>query len=155
MKLKYSICIAEQVSVFVDADYAGDKIDRKSTSGTVVKLFGNVIDWSVKKQTATATSSAEAEYIALSAAAKSACAWKNFLESTGIRAETIPIFCDSLAAISIATTMETKRTRHIDVSYHHVRDLVKEEVISIRKVSSVEQIADICLCTKARAEKDW
>lgn len=50
---------------YTDADWAGDKNDRKSTSGYVYKVFGNTVSWSSRKQPTVSLSSTEAEYIAL------------------------------------------------------------------------------------------
>lgn len=54
------------VEAFSDADWAGDKADRKSTTGYVITINGCVVSWGVKKQSAVALSTAEAEYMAVS-----------------------------------------------------------------------------------------
>ena len=51
---------ATELTVYSDADYAGDVDDRRSTSGYVIKLGKSTISWSSKKQTTVATSSTEA-----------------------------------------------------------------------------------------------
>jgi hypothetical protein len=48
---------------YCDADYAGDRIERKSTSGSCQFLGDNLISWSSKRQSTIALSIAEAEYI--------------------------------------------------------------------------------------------
>ena len=58
------------LTCFVDADFAGDKMDRKSITGFSVKLFGDTITWRSKKQACVSTSTAEAEYVALVMASK-------------------------------------------------------------------------------------
>lgn len=133
----------EPISIYVDSDFAGDAADRKSTTGVMVNVSGNLIDWYVRKQTATALSSGEAEYIAVSAAGKLACAWRNFLVATGDQVKNIPVYSDSSVAIAIATTSESRRTRHIDVCYHYVRDLIRKGVINLRKIRSSDQLADV------------
>ncbi|XP_019256371.1 PREDICTED: uncharacterized protein LOC109234761 [Nicotiana attenuata] len=50
---------------FSDADFAGDKIDRKSTSGTCQLLGNALISWHIKKQNCIALSTTEAEYLAV------------------------------------------------------------------------------------------
>jgi hypothetical protein len=49
---------------YSDSDYAGCKVDRKSTSGTCQFLGRSLVSWSSKKQTFVALSTAEAEYVA-------------------------------------------------------------------------------------------
>jgi hypothetical protein len=49
---------------YSDADWAGCKIDRKSTSGTCQFLGRSLVPWASKKQNSVALSTAEAEYIA-------------------------------------------------------------------------------------------
>ena len=55
---------------FCDADYVGDRIERKSTSGNCQFLGDNLISWASKRQTIIALSTTEAEYIS----AASCCA---------------------------------------------------------------------------------
>ena len=38
------------IDCYVDADWADDNVDRKSTFGYVIRLFGNTIDWKLRKQ---------------------------------------------------------------------------------------------------------
>jgi hypothetical protein len=64
-----------------DSDYAGCKVDRKSTSGTCQFLGRSLVSWSSKKQTPVALSTAEAEYVA--AGLKGKCALRPFLKCFG------------------------------------------------------------------------
>ena len=49
---------------FTDSDWAGDKVDRKSTSGGCQFLGCSLVSWSSKKQSCVSLSSIEAEYVA-------------------------------------------------------------------------------------------
>ena len=49
----------------VDSDFAGDNIDRKSTTGFLIRMFGNIIYWKAQKQKTVTKNSTFAEYIAL------------------------------------------------------------------------------------------
>jgi len=58
------------LQVFVDSDWAGDRVDRKSILGFVVMFEGGAVSWGSKKQTSVALSTVEAEFIAASTAVK-------------------------------------------------------------------------------------
>ena len=73
----------EGLTGYSDADWAGDKEDRKSTSGSIFLLHGGAISWASKKQTFMVLSMIEAEYIALSNASKDACWIKQLLKDLG------------------------------------------------------------------------
>jgi len=65
---------------YSDADWRGDKIDRRSTTGFVFMLQGVLVSWSSKKQSIAALSSCEAEYVAGSSATCQANWFQNVLE---------------------------------------------------------------------------
>ena len=134
---------AARMEIYTDSDYAGDLEDRKSTSGQVIQFYGNTISWSVRKQRSVTMSTAEAEYLALSFATTSFYGWKNCLSELGEDPTPATIWCDSSAAIAIAQTNESRRTRHIDVAYHNTRDAIKKGDVIIRKIDSKRQLADI------------
>ena len=64
-RIYYSASCLEGLAGFVDADWGGDERDRKSTTGFVVKLYGSVVSAASVKQKSVATSTLEAEYVAL------------------------------------------------------------------------------------------
>ncbi len=70
LRIRYGPSVRGRLVLYSDADWAGDKIDRKSTSGHVAMLYGGPISWGSRKQTSVATSSTESEYIAMSSCAK-------------------------------------------------------------------------------------
>ena len=80
---------------YTDSDYAGCRIDRKSTSRSYQFLGQRLVSWFSKKQQSATTSTAEAEYIA----AGSCCAqllWiRNQLMDYGLVFENIPLMCDN------------------------------------------------------------
>ena len=99
---------------FSDADYAGDKVDRKSTLGTCHFLGRSLVCWSSKKQNCVSLSTAESEY----SAAGSCCAqllWmKQTLKDYGIHLKHVPLYCDNESAIKIANNpVQHSKTKHI------------------------------------------
>jgi hypothetical protein len=62
----------ENLTVYSDTDWVGDKSDCKSTSGCVTMLYRGPICWASRKQKSVATLSTESEYIVMSLCAKQA-----------------------------------------------------------------------------------
>ena len=85
--------------VFSDADYAGNRTDRRSITGYLVKLNGAAVSWSSKRQTTVACSTAEAEYQAMSATARE-MSWIRLLRSElNLPCSQLVMRCDNQAAI--------------------------------------------------------
>ena len=136
---------------YSDADFAGCKLDRKSTSGTCQFLGVNLISWFSKKQNSVALSTAEAEYIA----AGSCCAqilWiKQQLEDFGIKLNETPIRCDNTSAINLSKNpIQHSRSKHIEIRHHFIREHVQNKNIILEYVCTENQLADIF--TKALSE---
>ena len=72
------------VEGYSDSDWAGDKESRKSTSGFIFMLNRGPVSWCSKKQATVALSSTEAEYIALTLAAKEATWLRLLLTKLGL-----------------------------------------------------------------------
>ena len=123
--LWYSKDSSIELIAYSDADFAGCKLDRKSTSGTCQFLGVNLISWFSKKQNSVALSTAEAEYIA----AGSCCAqilWiKQQLKDFGIILSETPIHCDNTSAINLSKNpVQHSRSKHIEIRHHFIRDHV-------------------------------
>ena len=131
-----------EITGYSDADWASDVGDRKSTSGYVFLLGGTAISWRSGKQTCVALSTAEAEYVALSAAAQEAV-WLQQLTSDllkkSIRETTI--LEDNQSTICLAKNHG--RTKHIDIKYHFIRDLVEAGRIKLTYCASEDMVADM------------
>lgn len=129
---------------FVDADWANSKEDRKSTSGYLFRVFGNVISWSSKKQSVVALSTAEAEYVAANSATCEALWLTKIMKDLGFKnLEPIVLNEDNQACIFMSRNPETKRTKHIDIRYHFIRDCVWNQQIELKYIPTNEQLADI------------
>ena len=130
---------------YCDADWAGDRNDRKSTSGYVFNLAGGPISWRSKKQTCIALSTAEAEYVALAYAAQEAV-WLRKLMShfEGRQAASITVFDDSQSAIAMTKNPQFHgKTKHIAIKYHFVREEVEKGTINLKYCQTDNMIADI------------
>jgi len=100
---------------FCDADYAGDRIEKKSTSGNCQFLGENLISWASKRQATMAMSTAEAEYISDVSCCTQLLSMKHQLEDYQINANSIPIFCDNTVAICLSKNpILYSRAKHIE-----------------------------------------
>ncbi|KAG5869923.1 hypothetical protein JTB14_035638 [Gonioctena quinquepunctata] len=115
------------LGAFSDADWAGDKSDRKSTSGSIILYAGNPINWFSKKQSCEALSTAEAEYVAAAASAQELVNLRGVL-SEFRDVESAKLKVDNLSAISMMKSYEnSKRTKHIDIKEHFIKDLMSKQ----------------------------
>ena len=130
---------------FSDADWAGCKISRKSTSGFLFIIAGGAVSWRSKKRTCVATSTCEAEYIAKCMAVKESIWLSRLLSDLENNPEPSPIVLgvDNNGAIETAKNASVnQRNKHIDLQSHFVRDAYKSNLIALEHVGSEDQIAD-------------
>lgn len=130
---------------YADADWGGDAMNRKSYSGYAFVKANCVFSWEAKKQNVVALSSTEAEYIALSSAAKEAIYIKNLLAELGFNEDgPLRLYGDNLSAqCLVKNATYHARSKHIDLKYHHVRDVYSKGVIDIGYVPTEDMISDI------------
>uniref|UniRef100_A0A2N9FGX9 Reverse transcriptase Ty1/copia-type domain-containing protein n=1 Tax=Fagus sylvatica TaxID=28930 RepID=A0A2N9FGX9_FAGSY len=114
------------LQAYADADWAGDPVDRRSTSGNIVFLGSTPITWVSKKQNTVSRSSTEAEYRSLASATAELFWIRMVLKDLGIFLPNPPIlWCDNLSALALASNpVFHARTKHIEVDYHFVREKV-------------------------------
>nr|GFA88691.1 retrovirus-related Pol polyprotein from transposon TNT 1-94 [Tanacetum cinerariifolium] len=138
-----------ELTAFLDSDHAGCLDSRKSTSGGIQFLGGDkLVSWSSKKKDCTSMSSAEAEYVSLSACCAQVLWMRNQLTDYGFYFDKIPMYCDSKAAIAISyNPVQHSRTKHIDVRYHFIKEKVEKGIVELFFVGTKYQLAD--LFTKA------
>lgn len=135
----------DDLKAYSDSDYAGDVEDRRSTSGYVFLLSGGAVAWSSKKQSVVTLSTTEAEYVAAVACACQSIWMKRVLNSLGFSScKCVKILCDNSSSIKLSKNPVLHgRTKHIDVRFHFLRDLVKEGVVELVHCGTSDQVADI------------
>ena len=140
--------LPEQPSFFfgyADASY-GNADDRRSISGYVFLAGNGAITWSSRKQISIALLSTEAEYVSLSEAGREACWLRSLYTELGLLQENIPTLIrgDNDGSIAMAKNPQFhKRSKHIAIRWHWVRDLVQEGKLCIESCQDPEQTADI------------
>ena len=129
---------------YCDASYATDTVLRRSVSGMISSIGGMVVNWSSRTQKVCTLSSAESEYIALGECGQDLKFVCMFLQELGIGVMPGIIYEDNEGAIFLAKNQQVgMRTKHIDVKYHFIRDLVADKFLDIRYVRSEDNYADI------------
>jgi hypothetical protein len=129
---------------YTDADWAGDKDDRKSTSGACQFLGRSLVCWSSKKQNCISLSTAEAEYVAAASGCTQLLWMRQTLKEYGVICDKVPLLCDNESAIKIAyNPVQHSRTKHIEIRNHFIRDHVARGDIELIYVPTKDQLADI------------
>eukprot|EP00833_Pecoramyces_ruminatium_P011916 jgi/Orpsp1_1/1185948/evm.model.c7180000096179.1 len=131
------------IKVYVDADLGGDKETKRSTTGFIILMGSAPVSWYSKLQHCISISTAESEYYSLNECALK-CLWlMNLLNELGLDINCITINIDNKAAIynSKNETINPK-SRHIDLRYHKIRELIKEKKINLKYIKSQFNLAD-------------
>nr|GEW86339.1 retrovirus-related Pol polyprotein from transposon TNT 1-94 [Tanacetum cinerariifolium] len=152
MGLWYSKDTCFELTAFLDLDHAGCLDSCKSTFGGIQFVGGDkLVSWSSKKQDCTLISSAEAEYVSLSACCAQVLWLRTQLTDYGFHFDKIPMYYDSKAARVISyNPVQHSRTKHIDVRYHFIKEKVEKGIVKLFFVGTEYQLAD--LFTKALSE---
>ena len=160
--LIYSPNTTMSFECYCDADFSGnwnqataeeDVTTAKSRTGYVVMYAGCPIIWGSKLQSVVALSTTEAELVALSTALRDVIPAMDFLEELkekGIleKVTTPEIKCiafeDNSGALEIANVHKMRpRTKHINIRYHHFRELIRKGQIIVKAISTTDQLGDI------------
>ncbi|GJS37847.1 retrotransposon protein, putative, ty1-copia subclass [Tanacetum coccineum] len=136
-----------RVDCYCNAGFETDKDDTKSQTGYVFILNGGAVDWKSSKQSTTAMSATEVEYIAASKAAMEAVWIRKFISGLGIVPtinEPIKMFCDNSAALHVVNEPRVQKgARHYHRRYHYVREGIKLGKIKFLKVHTDNNLADL------------
>ncbi|GJT57800.1 hypothetical protein Tco_0992854 [Tanacetum coccineum] len=116
MGLWYSKDTNMSLTTCSNADHARCQDTRCSTSGNAQFLGDKLVSWSSKKQKSTATSSTEAEYIALSGCCSKILWMRSQLTDYGFTFNKISLYCDNKSAIALCcNNVQHSRAKHIDI----------------------------------------
>jgi hypothetical protein len=138
---------------YSDSDFAGDVVDRKSTTGIVYFLGNNLVTWSSQKQKIVTLSSCEAEYVAAAAAACQGV-WLSQLvcDLLGTKEMPVKLLMDNKSAITLSRNpVHHDRSKHIDTKFHFIRECIEEGKIEVDYIGTEEQLADMFTKALGRA----
>jgi hypothetical protein len=130
---------------FADSDWANDRVERRSTSGYIALYNGAPISWHSGLQPVIALSTCEAEYVSLCDCCREIAYIRQllaFLQCAPIRAT--PIYEDNQGTIDLVhNPVHHRRTKHVDVKYHYIRQAEAAGVVLVHKVPTLDNRADL------------
>ncbi|KAL8038040.1 hypothetical protein ABFX02_11G077650 [Erythranthe guttata] len=131
---------------FTDSSFQSDVDDSKSNSGFIFTLNGGAVCWKSSKQSTTADSTTEAEYIAASEAAKEGTWIRKFIQELGVipdASDPVPLYCDNTGAVAQAKEPRShQKSKHILRKYHVIREIIDRGEVKVERVTSEENVAD-------------
>ena len=130
---------------YLDSDWAGSEDDRKSNFGCCFSLGSAMVSWFSRKQSTVALSTTEAEYIAACMAAREAICLRKLLAGlSGQSLEPTVIHCDNQSCVKMSINpVQHDRTKHVEMKYHYIREMVQRRAMELRYIPTNEQIADV------------
>lgn len=145
-KLQLSPVSDVVVRCYSDADFASNRDDRVSMGGMIAFLDTSPVSWRTFKHKCVSLSTMESEYISLTEAAKELVWIQNILsecKDLGISMQSGVLLCDNTAAIDFSNSpVENNRTKHIDVKFHFLRNLVLDKKFQLSYVNTKANKAD-------------
>lgn len=132
------------LTAYSDADWGGDKLDRKSTSAYVIYHGANLVSWCSKKQKTVARSSTDSEYRALATTASELYWLCCLLRELRHPLPSAPrIWCDNVTATYLAANpVFHSRSKHLELDFHFVRGQVRQKHLVVSYIPTVDQLAD-------------
>ncbi|GKA67206.1 putative ribonuclease H-like domain-containing protein [Tanacetum coccineum] len=132
------------LEAFSDSNYGGSNLDRKSITGGCQFLVQRLISWQCKKQTIVATSTTEAEYVAVANCCGQVLWVQNQLMDYGFNFMNTKIHIDNESTICIVKNpIYHSKTKHIEIRHHFIRDCYEKKLISVEKIHTDLNVADL------------
>jgi hypothetical protein len=104
------------------------------------------VSWRASLQSVTALSTIEAEYVLATKGVKEAIWMQGLISELGVPQEVIKVYCDSHSVICLTKNdMYQFKTKHIDIKYHFIRNIVVEGKIKVDKIHTNENHAGMLI----------
>lgn len=144
LRLKLGSDKGNSLHGFSDSDWASTTEDRRSTTGWIFRYGGGAVSWKSRRQPTVALSSTEGEYMAISDATREALWLKSVAQDLGVEKAPLTLHFDNQGAGKLSESESLhRRTKHIDVKHHFVRDSVASGDILLKYTPTAEMLADV------------
>ncbi|GJV69836.1 putative ribonuclease H-like domain-containing protein [Tanacetum coccineum] len=132
-----------ELEAFLDSNYAGASLDRKSITGGCQFLGRRLISWQCKKQTIMANSTTGAEYVAAAHCCGQVLWIQNQMMDYGFNFMNTKIHIDNESTICVVkNAVYYSRTKHIEIRHHFIRDCYEKRLIDVLKIHTDSNIAE-------------
>ena len=129
---------------FSNFDQVDNADDRKNTTGGYFYVGANLVAWMSKKQNSVSLSTAKAEYIVAGSCCSQLFWMKKVLTNYRIFQDTMVVYYDNSSAIDISKNpIQHSKTKHIEIRYHFIRDLVERKIVCLEYIPTERQNANI------------
>jgi hypothetical protein len=130
---------------YADTDFVGGD-SRKSMSGYIFTLTGGAISWKGSKQTISASSTMQVEFLSCYMAVGQAIWLKKFVPRLRVVdsiSKPLTLYCDNkLVVFFLSNNKSSDATKHIDIKYFVVKDRVQDQTVEIEHISTKQMLAD-------------
>lgn len=145
----------ETPAAFCDADWAGDRTDRRSTNGTVLQLGGTTVAWKSVKQHTVALFTTEAEFLAVSKGTKLIKWLRKLLEELDVYQKEITIVHGDNQGAVAWSNKGVRKAKHVYIRFNHVRHHVNEGTIELKYCPTTDMVADALTKPLRRLSFEW
>lgn len=134
-----------QLTGYADADWGSCINTRRSVTGALVFIGGNLIMWKSTKQNTTALSATESEYMSVTDACREVLWIRQLLEELSIfQKDATTIYEDNNGCIKLANNpLILSRSKHIDIRHHFIRQTITNGKVKLLAIPSAENRSDI------------
>ena len=134
----------QECTGYVNSDYAGDLNKCRSTTGYVLTLSQVPVSWHCTLQSTLPLSTTKTEHVALTEAVKEAIWLQGLMDDLGIEQDFSKVHCDSMSTIYLVKNqVYYATTKHIDVKYHFVHNVLEDGDIEVKKIRIKNNPADM------------
>ncbi|GJS62213.1 retrotransposon protein, putative, ty1-copia subclass [Tanacetum coccineum] len=145
------------ITGFVDSDYTKNPDKGRYITSYAFLVHGCVVSWKAMLQHVMALSTTEAEYMALTEAVKEVIWLRGLLEELGVELNTVEVNCDNQGAFHLSRNhVFHERTKHINVRYHFIREVLETKTVKVLKVGTEHNATDaltkVCMTRSSTKE---
>ena len=133
------------ITCFVDADHAGNKVTRRSHSGIIIYVINAPIIWYSKRQNTVESSIFGSEIVAMKQAADMIEALIYKLRMFGVPIDSeARVLCDNETVVKIGSNPDARLTKkHNSIAFHRIRECVASKMILTYHDRGDSNLADI------------